>query len=357
MARWRAVVALAALALLLAAFLLAIPSVRAALPGMTHRTVYTNPVIRWDFADPHVIKASDGFYYAYSTEHLTYERLAYIQVARSRDLVDWELLPDAMPEKPEWSDTTRDFWAPGVIQADGRYYMYLSGIRDGTEGMCLGVAISESPAGPFDPEDEPLRCGDGFVNIDPMPFDDPKTGKRLLYWGSDSSPILAQELAEDRVSYAPGSSPKELIYPSGLQQYEHLIEGAFVVYRAPYYYLFYSGDNCCVAPVNYAVMVARSRSAMDPFEKKADATGEFGGSVILQQNDRWEGTGHNSVVRDEEGRDWIFYHAIDPDDRYNPGTEAPKRPMLMDQIVYRSGWPEIEERSPSTKQLQGPLVR
>jgi arabinan endo-1,5-alpha-L-arabinosidase len=154
-----------------------------------------------------------------------------------------------------------------------------------------------------------------------------------------------------------GSSLKELIYPSGLQQYEHLIEGAFVVYRDPYYYLFYSGDNCCVAPVNYAVMVARSRSAMGPFEKKADATGEFGGSVILQQNDRWEGTGHNSVVRDDAGRDWIFYHAIDPDDRYNPGTEAPKRPMLIDPIVYRSGWPEIEERSPSTTEQQGPLVR
>jgi arabinan endo-1,5-alpha-L-arabinosidase len=357
MARWRTVVVLAAPALLLAAFLLAIPSVRTALPGMTQRTVYTNPVIRWDFADPHVMKASDGFYYAYSTEHLTYERLAYIQVARSRDLVDWELLPDAMPEKPEWSDTTRDFWAPGVIEADGRYYMYFSGIRDGTEGMCLGVATSESPAGPFDPEVEPLRCGDGFVNIDPMPFDDPKTGKRLLYWGSDSSPIMVQELAEDRVSFAPGSSPKELIYPSGLQQYERLIEGAFVLYRDPYYYLFFSGDNCCVAPVNYAVMVARSRSATGPFEKKADVTGEFGGSVILQQNDRWEGTGHNSVVRDEAGRDWIFYHAIDPDDRYNPGTEAPKRPMLMDQTVYRSGWPEIEEFSPSTTERQGPLVR
>src|SRR5919112_401350 len=98
MARWRAAMALTVLALLLAVVLLAVPS---ALPGMTQRAEYTNPVIRWDFADPHVIKASDGFYYAYSTEHLTYERLAYIQVARSRDLVDWELLPDAMPEKPE----------------------------------------------------------------------------------------------------------------------------------------------------------------------------------------------------------------------------------------------------------------
>ena len=110
-----------------------------------------------------------------------------------------------------------------------------------------------------------------------MPFDDPKTGKPLLYWGSDSSPIYVQELAEDRKGFAPGSSPKELIYPSGLQQYERLIEGAFVVYHDPYYYLFYSGDNCCAMPANYAVMVARSRNATGPFEKRAEATGEFGG--------------------------------------------------------------------------------
>ena len=101
MARWRAVVSLTTLALVLAVLLLAIPSVRTALPSMTHRAGYTNPVIRWDFADPSVLKADNGWYYAYSTENLTIERLAYIQAARSRDLVNWELLPDAMPKKPE----------------------------------------------------------------------------------------------------------------------------------------------------------------------------------------------------------------------------------------------------------------
>ena len=238
---WRTVGPVVVVALLLAAGLLFLTPARSKLPGTTHRATYTNPVLRWDFADPHVIKASDGYYYAYSTENLTYERLAYIQVARSRDMVSWELLSDALPEKPEWARTTRDFWAPGVIEADRRFYMYFSGIPDEGEGMCLGVAKSESPAGPFAPEDEPLRCGDDFTNIDPMPFDDPKTGKRLLYWGSDSSPIMVQELAPDRTDFARGSKPKELIYPSGLQQYESLIEGAFVVYREPYYYLFYSG--------------------------------------------------------------------------------------------------------------------
>jgi arabinan endo-1,5-alpha-L-arabinosidase len=104
-------------------------------------------------------------------------------------------------------------------------------------------------------------------------------------------------------------------------------------------------------------MVARSRSATGSFEKRSETTGVWGSNVILQQNKQWEGTGHNSVIRDQAGKDWILYHAIDPDDRYNPGTEAPKRPMLVDPIVYRSGWPKIEEPSPSTTERQGPLVR
>jgi arabinan endo-1,5-alpha-L-arabinosidase len=244
-------VPLAALALLLAVLLLAVPSVRTALPGMTQRSEYTNPVIRWDFADPSVLKADDGWYYAYSTENLTVERLAYIQAAHSRDLVNWELLPDAMPEKPEWANTTRDFWAPGVIEVDGRYYMYFSGIHDKRDSMCLGVATSDSPGGPFVPEEDPLRCGDGFENIDPMPFDDPQTGKSLLYWGSDGAPIRVQPLARDRLKFARGSSAKALVYPDVIQPYERLVEGAFVVYRDGYYYLFYSGDNCCSPAPSY----------------------------------------------------------------------------------------------------------
>jgi len=78
-----------------------------------------------------------------------------------------------------------------------------------------------------------------------------------------------------------------------------------VVYRDGHYYLFYSGDNCCVPPANYAVMAGRSRSATGPFEKRAKATGEFGGCMILHMNERWEGPGRNAVIRDKAGEDWI----------------------------------------------------
>ena len=55
---------------------------------------------------------------------------------------------------------------------------------------------------------------DGFVNIDPMSFDDPATGKRLLYWGSGFGPIKVRELAPDRISFAPGSAAMPLVEAS-----------------------------------------------------------------------------------------------------------------------------------------------
>jgi len=78
------------------------------------------PLIGSDFADPTIMRASDGWFYAFSTEQLTTERMANIQAARSRDLVRWELLPDAMPAKPARASKTRDFWAPGAIESGER---------------------------------------------------------------------------------------------------------------------------------------------------------------------------------------------------------------------------------------------
>jgi arabinan endo-1,5-alpha-L-arabinosidase len=41
--------------------------------------------------------------------------------------------------------------------------------------------------------------GPSFEHIDPMAFDDPQTGKKLLYWGSGFRPIKVRELAKDRL--------------------------------------------------------------------------------------------------------------------------------------------------------------
>jgi arabinan endo-1,5-alpha-L-arabinosidase len=326
-------------------------------------STYLNPVFDTDFPDPTVVRASDGYYYAYATQGMAGDRTLNIQVARSQDLVNWQHLGDALPVKPAWADKTQKFWAPHVSRHGDIYYMYYSADPNTLTGLCLAVATARSPAGPFTDIGKPLKCGESFVNIDPMSFDDPATGKRLLYWGSGFQAIRVQELAPDRTSFMSGSQPVDLVQPikdENPDNYQRLIEGAWVVRRGPYYYLFYSGDNCCGDKAHYAVMVARSRSATGPFETLAQATGKRN-SVILERNQRFIAPGHNSIVTDDAGQDWIFYHAIDSRQRLLKGSiggdRDVRRIMLMDRVSYRNGWPQIEGATPSTERRPAPKMR
>ncbi|WP_377064287.1 glycoside hydrolase family 43 protein [Negadavirga shengliensis] len=320
---------------------------------VSESTTFTNPVFDEDFADPTPVKAGDGYYYVYATNSQVDGETIHIQVAKSSDLVNWERTGDALPEKPNWAD--KDFWAPHVHYDPGeqRYYLYYSGESiDGQYGKCLGVATSNNPAGPFRDKGEPLLCGDGFINIDPMSFDDPVTGKKYLYWGSGFEAIKVQELSDDRLSFKEGSEPIDLINPiadESPDNYQRLVEGAWVVYRNGYYYLFYSGDNCCGEQAHYAVMVARAEHATGPFQTLAEATGSEN-SVIMERSGRWIAPGHNSLIRDDAGQDWIFYHAIDS----QKGSGG--RMMLMDKITYEDGWPVIANGMPSEKNIPGPVI-
>src|SRR5690349_22251520 len=75
---------------------------------------YVNPILDEDFPDPAIIRAGDGYYYAYATQTLRDGKWLNLQVSRSDNLIDWEHVGDALPEKPEWAQTTQDFWAPSV---------------------------------------------------------------------------------------------------------------------------------------------------------------------------------------------------------------------------------------------------
>ena len=304
------------------------------------------PAIDADFPDPAVLKAPDGFYYAYATQTEREGKWVNLQVARSRDLKRWKWIGDALPSKPKWASKTQDFWAPDVIRDGKTYYMYYSAKPDDSDerhGLCLAVATATRPRGPFKDVGHPLLCGEGFVNIDPMAFDDPATGKRLLYWGSGFQPIKVQELAADRLSFAPGGSPKNLVSPNPVKdQFPVLVEGPWIVRHGAWYYLFYSGDNCCGAKANYAVMIARSRSATGPFETLEQSNGTPH-SIILGKAGRWIAPGHNSIVSDGKGRDWILYHAVDlRQPRAKPGDEMnTRRVMLVRAIMWRDDWPQV----------------
>ena len=297
------------------------------------------PVIDANFPDPTVVLGHDGYYYVYGTNTEIAGELIHIQAARSKNLKEWEVLGDALPEQPTWAD--KDFWAPHVTydSLTQTYFLYYSGESvDPALGKCMGVATSKNPAGPFIDQGEPLLCGETFVEIDPMAFDDPASGNKYLYWGSGHQPIKVQELADNRLDFKPGSRPLSVLHTvqnNDSDNYQKLVEGPWVVYKEGYYYLFYSGDNCCGAYAHYALMVARSKSPTGPFETLAESTGAKN-SVIMERYGRWIAIGHNSLIQDRSGQDWVAYHGIDTLDR------SKGRVMLMDKINWENGWPVIQ---------------
>lgn len=327
--------------------------------GSVMDQTYVNPVLNGDFPDPAAIRAPDGWFYAYATQTVSADRTLNIQVARSRDLTRWEHLGEALPRKPGWAATKQNFWAPHVIHDHRRntYFMYYSAEPDNTRGKCLAVAVAASARGPFEDSGSPMICGDGIEHIDPMAFDDPQTGKRLLYWGSGATSIRVQELAPGRTSFLSGSSALPLVFPHAGSTYASLVEGAWVSYRHGRYYLYYSGDRCCAAEPRYAVMVARAPSAHGPFESYREPGSDRVGA-ILERNGAWIAPGHNSVVTDDAGAEWMLYHAVVPGRaKADIGRHghANARVMLLDPITYRDGWPIVV--GPSAGRRNAPLIR
>ncbi|HWA39929.1 MAG TPA: glycoside hydrolase family 43 protein [Burkholderiales bacterium] len=298
------------------------------------------PLTVSEFADPAVLRAPDGWYYAYATQGAPDGRMLNIQVARSRNLARWELLGDALPQKPAWGSGKQWFWAPHVLyDAERRtYFMYYSAEPDAARGKCLAVATARQPQGPFVDAGQPLVCGDGIEHIDPMAFDDPRTGRRLLYWGSGKRPLRVQELAPHRLSFLEGSAATEILPPDAAREYESLVEAPWVVYREGSYYLFYSGSLCCGPRAHYAVLVARARDAAGPFERLG---------AILERDADWLAPGHPAVAQDDAGTDWLLYHAVDAPAAAATGRHAGQgapRLLMLERLAWRDGRPSAAGR-------------
>src|SRR5918998_1229951 len=323
---------------------------------------YTNPVSKTfadTFADPAVIKAKDGYWYAYGTTdplHEGQEQFHTIPMARSDDLVNWVYVGDAFDDsnRPDWAADDGNLWAPDIRYMDGKYYMYYVVAQTDIQGRdendindnAIGVATAPGPTGPWTDSGEPVvgprpggsgRHDDFLWTFDPSEFTD-YNGKRYLYYGSYYGGIFVTRLSPDGT---------RAVGDPTMVASDNRYEGAYVIKHGGYYYLFGSSANCCAGPTTgYSVYVGRSTSPRGPFldrEGESMTKSRVGGTLVVTPNgNKWIGTGHNAVVTDLAGQDWLAYHAID---RGDPYLDEPfginERPMLIDRLDWINGWPTV----------------
>lgn len=335
------------------ALVLLLPGAASAQSGESNDS-YTNPVSKDfadTFADPAVIKGKDGYWYAYGTTDPLREGeedFRNIPISRSSNLTDWEYFGDAFnnANRPEWAAEEAGLWAPDIRYVDGEYLLYYV-VTDTTENeaedSAIGVATAPTPAGPWKDSGEPVigprkNENGGFKwTYDPSLFTD-TDGTHYLYYGSYNGGVFVTELSED--GERPAGEPTRVAI-------DNRYEGAYVVKRSGYYYLFASSANCCAGPTTgYSVYVGRSESPRGPFLDKQGVsmnTSRVGGTPVVAPNgNKWVGTGHNSVVTDLSGQDWLAYHAIDRADPYlNEPYGINERPMLLDRLDWVDGWPTV----------------
>jgi arabinan endo-1,5-alpha-L-arabinosidase len=333
--------------------------------------VYQNPVSSGfadTFADPAVIRGHDGAWYAYGTSDplRSGEGTPHrIPTARSTDLVHWSHVGDALATAafPPYASSSAVFWAPDVRYLDGHYVMYVA-VTDtdaspGDWDPAIGAATAPTPTGPWTFSDRPVVAprkaagGDYEATIDPSEFTD-VDGRRYLYWGSYGGGVHVTELSADGL-HAVGTPVQVAV--------NNRFEGSYVIRHGGYYYLFASSANCCAGPATgYSVSVGRATNPRGPFTDRdgvrLESSRPGGTPVVWPNGGRWIGTGHNAVLSDLSGQDWLVYHAIDPATPYlDKPFDVNRRPMLIDRLDWIDGWPVVRAgQGPSDRPEAAPVT-
>ncbi|MGB9181907.1 MAG: family 43 glycosylhydrolase [Pyrinomonadaceae bacterium] len=303
------------------------------------RGVYQNPVVAGDYPDPSVIRVGED-YWATTTSG-TWE--PEFPILHSRNMVNWEVVGAVFHKRPAWAE--RDFWAPEISEDSGRFFVYYTARKRGGP-LCVAVATSNNPSGPYT-DRGPLVCQE-IGSIDAMAVRDER-GERYLIWKEDGNsrnqptPLWAQKLSNDGTKLT--GSKRELIRNDPKSWEGGVVEGAFVLRRGEWFYLFYSGNACCGRRCNYALGVARSRKFLGPWEKNP-------ANPILAENKTWQCPGHGSIVRDTGGREFLLYHAYrKSEEAFYIGREA-----LLDRVTWSNdGWPTINDGQGPSGRAPAPL--
>src|SRR5919202_2617674 len=258
-------------------------------------------------------------YYVFSTGDENGLDDGTIQIRKSSDLADWQLMGtvfettkarigDALGSRPP------NLWAPDICYFHGKYHLYYAGSRFGTNTSIIGLATNvtldeKSPNYHWVDEGMVIQSqpSDNWNAIDPsVTFD--ANGVPWLAFGSFWDGIKMRRIDANMGKLAPEDTTLYGLASRG----GGAIEAPAITYHDGYYYLFVSFDFCCRGVQStYKIMVGRARSITGPYaDREGTPMSLGGGSLVVAGDDRYAGPGGESVFLDG-GAARLVYHAYD----------------------------------------------
>ncbi len=269
-----------------------------------------NPLFPGWYADPE-IHFFGGRYYVYPTGSADFASQASFECWSSSDLTDWKNEGVILDFKDVPWSTNYAAWAPSCAERNGKYYFYFSA----GDGAGLGVAVSDSPAGPFrDAIGHPLvgYYPHGAQPIDAHCFTD-DDGHSYLYFGGHGHCVVA------RLTPTMCAINRDFREITPSPQY---VEGPFMVKRRGLYYLMWSEGGW--ADHSYRAAYGVGDNPYGPFE--------YGGKILENNPEVANGAGHHSVLKlPGTDDDWVIcYHR-----RPLGESDANHRVTCLDRLEFR----------------------
>ena len=263
-----------------------------------------NPIINTQFTADPTARVFNGKIYVYPSHDIISpvepERKWFCMedyhVYSSEDLVEWTdhgmiLSQDDVPwVKPK----SYSMWAPDCVEKDGRYYFYFPSTPTSGRGFGIGVAIGNSPEGPFRPMWRPIE---GVFGIDPgILIDD--DGQAYMYWGG----VQQAKLKDNMMELATKPEFVNDLPKKGLK------EGPFPFKRNGKYYLTFPWAKDSTEVLAYCM----ADKPLGPWEFKG---------VFMDESPTGCWTNHHSIV-EYKGQWYIFYHHNDYSPEFDKNRSA-----------------------------------
>ena len=263
-----------------------------------------NPFVQtWFTSDPAPLVVGDRMYVytGHDEDRADFFWMQEWRVYSTEDMVNWQDHGSPLAlESFSWADDRA--WASQTAERNGKFYWYICAHSKISNGMAIGVAVSDSPTGPFkDAIGKPLFENGSWDHIDPTVLID-DDGQAWIMWGNPQ--VYYAKLNEDMISFdgevkkldmteeafgGPMMSKRE----KGKQYKDSYVEGPWLTKRNGVYQLLYAAGG-----VPEHISYSTAPSPTGPWKYVGP---------IMPLCDTKSFTNHCGVA-DFKGHSYFFYH-------------------------------------------------